>query len=169
MEAVGLEEDKDFKRYYMGARDMLDSLKDGTTDIVSVPIGLNSSLIIDLCNSADVRFLPVSKEIMNKFNTEFYKEVEPWVWHPIPAGSYRLQDDEVPTCAYMGIQATTKQMDADVVYEIVKLWWEYEDERNEMHAAIKDCTEEATKALLAHPPAPFHEGALRYYKERGWV
>ena len=55
----------------------------------------------------------------------------------------------------------------DVVYEMVKAVFENFDEFKKLHPAFANLDpKEMVKAGLS---APLHPGALRYYKEKGWL
>ncbi len=54
-----------------------------------------------------------------------------------------------------------------VVYAVVKAVFENFDSFKKLHPAFANLTEKemVTKGISA----PIHEGAMRYYKERGWM
>jgi TRAP-type uncharacterized transport system substrate-binding protein len=69
-----------------------------------------------------------------------------------------------------GVLATvvsSSDVDADQVYEIVKALFENLDYFRRMHVVFRDLDPRAmiTKGLSV----PLHEGARRYYRERGWL
>lgn len=85
----------------------------------------------------------------------------------IPGGMY--PNNPNPTTTY-GVQATvisSAKVPADVVYTIVKTVFDNLDEFKKLHPALANLKpEEMVKAGLS---APLHEGAARFYKEKGWI
>jgi len=56
---------------------------------------------------------------------------------------------------------------ADVVYLVVKTVFDNLDEFKKLHPALANLKpEEMVKNGLS---APLHEGAARFYKEKGWI
>jgi TRAP-type uncharacterized transport system substrate-binding protein len=56
---------------------------------------------------------------------------------------------------------------ANTVYAVVKAVFDSFDEFKKLHPALSHLTPQAmTKDGLS---APLHEGAMKYYKEKGWV
>jgi hypothetical protein len=74
-----------------------------------------------------------------------------------------------PTTTY-GVQATivsSAKVPADVVYVVVKTVFDNLDEFKKLHPALANLkAEDMVKNGLS---APLHEGAARYYKEKGWI
>jgi TRAP transporter TAXI family solute receptor len=85
----------------------------------------------------------------------------------IPGGMY--PNNPNPTTTY-GVQATvvsSAKVPADVVYVVVRTVFENLDEFKKLHPALANLKpEDMVKNGLS---APLHEGAARYYKEKGWI
>jgi TRAP transporter TAXI family solute receptor len=85
----------------------------------------------------------------------------------IPGGMY--PNNPNPTTTY-GVQATivsSAKVPADVVYVVVKTVFDNLDEFKKLHPALAHLkAEDMVKNGLS---APLHEGAARYYKEKGWI
>jgi uncharacterized protein len=85
----------------------------------------------------------------------------------IPGGMYANNPN--PTTTY-GVAATlvvsAKQPD-DVVYNLVKATFDNFDEFKKLHPAFANL--EPKNMLKAGLSAPLHPGALKYYKEKGWM
>ncbi len=72
----------------------------------------------------------------------------------------------MPTYGTRATLVTTGSVPADVVYELVKAALARLEELTAQHAALAEL--DARGMIAAGNSAPFHEGALRYYRERGW-
>ena len=75
-----------------------------------------------------------------------------------------------PDITTFGVGATfvtSADVPADVVYVVVKAVFENFDDFKKLHPAFANLkAEEMIKDSLS---APLHEGAIRYYKEKGWM
>ena len=85
----------------------------------------------------------------------------------IPGGMY--PNNSKPTTTF-GVQATvvsSAKVPADVVYAVTRAVFENLDEFKKLHPALANLKpEDMIKNGLS---APLHEGAARYYKEKGWI
>lgn len=57
-------------------------------------------------------------------------------------------------------------MSEDTVYKFVKTFFENLDDFKASHAAFRNLKPEE---MLQGLTAPLHPGAVKYYKERGWM
>ncbi len=71
-----------------------------------------------------------------------------------------------PTACWPRWSSSTK-VPADTVYQVVKAVFDNFDEFKKLHPALANLKpENMVKDGLS---APLHEGAARYYKEKGWI
>jgi len=85
----------------------------------------------------------------------------------IPGGLYKGNDQATQSIGGKAVLSTTSKVDAEVVYQLVKSVFENIERFQRLHPAFKDLKpEEMIEVGLS---APLHEGAERYYKERGWL
>ena len=63
--------------------------------------------------------------------------------------------------------STSAKAPADSVYQVVKAVFDNFDEFKKLHPAFANL--EPENMVKDGNSAPLHEGALRYYKEKGWV
>lgn len=89
----------------------------------------------------------------------FYSYVE------IPGGLYRANPQTVTTFGVRATVVTSADTSADVVYELVKAVFENLDAFRKYHAAFTNLA--AQKMVSEGLSAPLHEGAVRYFKEKG--
>ena len=120
------------------------SIKEATTSCASVLVNVTGSAVDSL----------VSKNA-------FYRTAT------IPGGMYNGSPNDTKT---FGVGATfvssTKVADR-VVYEVVKAVFENFDRFKKLHPAFRVLKEkEMIKDGLS---APLHAGAVKYYKEKGWM
>lgn len=80
---------------------------------------------------------------------------------------YQGNPNDVPTFGVRATFVTSADVPDDVVYAIVKAVFDNFDRFKKLHPAFAnlDPKEMITKGLSA----PLHPGAIKYYKERGWM
>ncbi len=84
----------------------------------------------------------------------------------IPAGMYNNKED-INTFGVGATFVTSADVPEDVVYVVVKAVFENFDQFKKLHPAFANLKpEEMVKDSLS---APLHDGAAKYYKEKGWM
>ena len=85
----------------------------------------------------------------------------------IPKGTYpKYQTADVPTIIMATTLMVSKDLDVDTVYNITKALCENTDKLPAIDASMKvfNC-----KTAVKNRPVPVHPGALKYYKEMGYL
>jgi TRAP transporter TAXI family solute receptor len=85
----------------------------------------------------------------------------------VPGGMYPGNPDAVSTFGVKATLVASTTLDADTVYETVKAVFENLERMGEMHPAFAGL--DPAKMISEGLTAPLHEGARRYYVERGWI
>ena len=148
---------------YVGYADSAALLKDGHSDVYMAVTSCPQSTIIDLNFRPGIRLLPVDAEHMKKV-----LEMEPGLMDTvIPKTAYKDMDADVPAVGTVTCIVINKNIPDDVAYKIVKTLY---DNWPELAKVKKQAIEESLpeKALLG-ARIPVHPGALKYYKEKGYV
>src|SRR5690554_4188473 len=139
------------------------ALNDNNIDAMTYFVGHPNGAIQEATTTVDAVLVPITGPEIDKLLAEktYYTKAE------VPGGLYRGNDGATPSIGGKAVLSTTTQVDAEVVYQLVKAVFENLDRFKRLHPAFADLTpEEMIKAGLT---APLHEGAERYYKERGWL
>jgi TRAP transporter TAXI family solute receptor len=85
----------------------------------------------------------------------------------IPGGLYPNNAQATETYGVLATVVATSKTPAETVYQVVKAVFDNFEEFKKLHPALSILkAEDMVKAGLS---APLHEGAARYYKEKGWV
>lgn len=85
----------------------------------------------------------------------------------IPAGTYSTITKDVTTFGVKATFVTSSRVSADMVYEVTRAVFENFEAFKSLHPAFANLT---PKAMISEGlSAPLHEGAVRYYKEQGWM
>jgi TRAP transporter TAXI family solute receptor len=85
----------------------------------------------------------------------------------VPGGTYAGNPNDVATFGPRATLLTTTALPAEVAYQVVKAVFENFDRFRAMHPALRNLA--TAEAVGPGNTAPFHEGALRYYRERHWL
>ena len=120
------------------------TIKEATTSCESKLINVNNDTIKELANSAD-----------------YYAMAK------IPGGMYTGTDADIETFGVGATFVASANTSPDVVYEITKAVFENFKRFKKMHPAFENLEE--AMMIKNNLSAPLHEGAVRYYKERGWM
>ncbi len=84
----------------------------------------------------------------------------------IPAGMYNNKED-IHTFGVGATFVTSADVPEDVVYVVVKSVFENLDQFRKLHPAFRHLD---PKAMIKDSlSAPLHRGAIKYYKEKGWM
>ena len=85
----------------------------------------------------------------------------------LPAMSYPGQTEPIATLSNTTSVTTLSTLPNDTVYMLVKATFENIDALTQLHPSLSKLTPK--KMARKDLGAPLHDGALRYYKEKGWL
>jgi TRAP transporter TAXI family solute receptor len=139
------------------------ALCDGKIDGFFYAVGHPSANIQDPTTICGAKLVSLTGPAVDKL----VKDKPYYAMATIPGGMY--PNNPNPTTTY-GVQATivsSAKVPADVVYAITKAVFDNLDEFKKLHPALAHLkAEDMVKNGLS---APLHEGAVRYYKEKGLI
>lgn len=105
---------------------------------------------------------------MDTANIDKYLAARPYaVRSEIAAGTYPSLTAAVPTVAVLATFTTHANVSDELVYAAVKSMFENFDELKKLHPSLSNL--DPAKMVTQGLTAPLHPGALRYYKEKGWL
>jgi TRAP transporter TAXI family solute receptor len=85
----------------------------------------------------------------------------------IPGGMYPGNDQDIQTYGVLATVVSSSKVPANTVYAVVKAVFDNFDEFKKLHPAFANLKpENMVKDGLS---APLHDGAVKYFKEKGWV
>ncbi|MEW7975796.1 MAG: TAXI family TRAP transporter solute-binding subunit [Candidatus Thiodiazotropha endolucinida] len=136
------------------------ALCDNKIDAMIYTVGHPNASIKEAATACDTHLVPVSGEVVNALiaTNPYYASAV------IPAGMYRGSDSETATFGVKATLVTSETVDEAVVYQLVKAVFENLAVFRNLHPAFSHLQAEE---MLKGNSAPFHAGALRYYKEKG--
>jgi len=139
------------------------ALCDGKIDGFFYAVGHPSANIQDPTTICGAKLVNLTGPAVDKL----VKEKPYYAVATIPGGMY---PNNPQTTTTFGVQATivsSAKVPADVVYTVVKTVFDNLEEFKKLHPALANLKpEDMIKNGLS---APLHEGAAKYYKEKGWI
>ena len=139
------------------------ALNDNNIDAMTYFVGHPNGAIQEATTTVDAVLVPISGPEIDALLSEksYYTKAE------IPAGLYKGNDTPTPSIGGKAVLSASANTSPELVYQVVKSVFDNLERFKRLHPAFKDLDEqEMIKAGLS---APLHEGAVRYYKERGWM
>lgn len=139
------------------------ALSDNNIDAMTYFVGHPNGAIQEATTTVDAVLVPITGADIDKLLSEksYYTKAE------IPGGLYKGNDGATQSIGGKAVLSVSSKTDADVVYQLVKSVFENIDRFRKLHPAFADLKEE--DMIKVGLTAPLHEGAARYYKERGWL
>jgi TRAP transporter TAXI family solute receptor len=163
MEAKGWTNDVYALASELTAAEQASALADNNIDAMVYVVGHPNGSIQEATTTVDANLIPLT-------GPEVDALVEKYPYYTksvIPGGLYAGNEEDVETFGVAATFVTDADTDADVVYQTVKSVFENFDRFKRLHPAFAKL--EPSEMISKGLSAPLHEGAARYYKERGWI
>jgi TRAP transporter TAXI family solute receptor len=139
------------------------ALCDGKIDGFFYGVGHPSANIQDPTTSCGAKLVSVTGPAVDKLIAEkpYYAKAV------IPAGLYPNNPEATTTYGVLATVVASAKTPPETVYQVVKAVFDNFEEFKKLHPALGHLKpENMVKDGLS---APLHEGAARYYKEKGWI
>jgi uncharacterized protein len=139
------------------------ALGDNKVDAIIYTVGNPNGSIQEAVSTVDAHLVPVTGPEIDKLISEnpYYAKAT------IPGGMYPGTPDDVETFGVKATFVTSADVPDEVVYEVVKAVFDNFDRFKKLHPAFETLKEE--EMIKDGLSAPLHPGAIKYYKERGWM
>ena len=162
---LGMSE-KDFERWggslvRIGTTGRVDLWKDRHINAFHSISELNAPEVTEAMATREGRLLGLTEPVRDMLVEEFG-----FIKMEIPPGTYPNQDYAVPSVKLAMVLFTTIDVSKDAIYIITKTIAESEERFRKSFGVFKDWK---TKNMIQSLGTKIHEGALKYYKERGWM
>jgi hypothetical protein len=135
---------------------------DGKIDAYFWLVGHPSALTQESLATCDAHLVNVTGPAIDKLvaDNPFYRKAV------IPAGMYNNKED-IQTFGVGATFVSSADVSDKVVYTIVKAVFDNFEDFKKLHPAFANLTEK--EMITESISAPLHSGAVKYYKERGWM
>jgi len=139
------------------------ALCDGKIDGFFYAVGHPSANIQDPTASCGAKLVSLSGPAVDKL----VKEKPYYAKATIPAALYPNNPQATQTYGVLATFVSSSKVPADTVYAVVKAVFENFEEFKKLHPALAHLD---PKSMVRDGlSAPLHDGALKYYREKGWV
>jgi hypothetical protein len=139
------------------------ALCDNKIDGFFYAVGHPSANIQDPTTTCGAKLIPLTGPVIDKL----VKEHPYFAKATVPGGMYAGNPQPTETYGVLATLVTTAKTPDNVVYALVKATFDNFDELKKLHPAFGNL--DAAKMVKDGLSAPLHAGALKYYKEKGWV
>jgi len=138
------------------------ALCDGKIDAYFWLVGHPSALTQESLATCDAKLVNATGPEIAKLvgDNPYYRSAK------IPAGMYNNESD-IETFGVGATFVSSADVPEEVVYVVVKAVFENFDSFKKLHPAFANLSE--TEMISDSLSAPLHDGAMKYYKERGWM
>ncbi|MBU4517966.1 MAG: TAXI family TRAP transporter solute-binding subunit [Gammaproteobacteria bacterium] len=139
------------------------ALCDNKIDGFFYGVGHPSANIQDPITTCGARLVPMTGPAVDKLvaANSYYAKVN------IPGGLYAGHPNPTPTYGVLASFVTSAKVPDVAVYELVKAVFENFDEFKKLHPAFVGL--DPKNMIKDGLSAPLHPGAVKYYKEKGWM
>lgn len=138
----------------------IEAIRLGSVDGAIIPGGVGAGFLVELALTTDVRFIDFSERmeaLLDRLGPAFFPAT-------IPANTYRGQSQAVVVPALKTVLVTRADLPEELVYRITRAIMGNYEAVARLHQVGRAWT---VANSLESPPIPFHEGAVRYYREIG--
>jgi TRAP transporter TAXI family solute receptor len=139
------------------------ALCDGKIDGFFYLVGHPSANIQDPTTVCGAKLVSVTGPAVDKL----VKAHPYYAYATIPGGLYPGNPQETKTYGVLATVVSSSQVPADRVYAVVKAVFDNFEEFKKLHPAFQLLTPQ--NMIKDGLSAPLHEGALKYYREKGWL
>lgn len=149
---------------YLRITAAVESFKDGHFDGLFYAASQRMAPFINLAQTRKIRLIQLDHKYLDAFvkkDPSFY--IATW---PHNRDVYKNLSNSIETLAYANVVVANKKLDDKIAYAIVKAVAENFDKVRVGDTSLNDFD---PKDMARNVGTPFHPGALRYYRERGWI
>lgn len=139
------------------------ALCDNKIDAFSFVVGHPAANIQDPTTTCGAKLVSITGPAVDKL----LKEYPYYAAATIPGGMYASNPDPVQTFGVVASFVTSSKVADDVVYTMVKAVFDNFEEFKKLHPAFANL--EPQHMVKDGLSAPLHDGAVKYYKEKGWM
>jgi TRAP transporter TAXI family solute receptor len=146
-----------------GGSDLAAMVKDGKLDMMLDHTSAQSSTMVEIAMTANVRFMKWEDATLTWFYEHGFQPVV------LPANSFRGQTQDIinagsPDCIFVNAK-----MSDDVAYILTKAMCEDRDELVKQYSSMWPLNPKTAWEPMRRGGVPLHPGAERYYREMGYM
>jgi len=139
------------------------ALCDNKIDGFFYGVGHPSANIQDPTTTCGAKLVPLTGAAVDKLVAAkpYYAKVA------IPGGLYANNPNPTQTYGVLATMVSSSKIPAETVYQVVKATFDNFNEFKSLHPALANL--DPKNMIKDGNSAPLHDGAVKYYKEKGWM
>jgi len=163
MEAFGMKMSGFSLAAELKGSEVAQAICDGKIEAMIYTVGHPAAAVTQAASSCDVELVSVTGAPIDKLiaDNSFYRVAS------VPGGMYQGSPNDTTTFGVGATVITSTAVPEEVVYTVVKAVFDNFADFKKLHPAFANLNEE--QMISDGLSAPLHPGALKYYKERGWM
>ena len=162
MDAAGWTKDDFSLATELTSTEQSKALCDGKIDAYIYSVGVPNAGVSIATDGCGARIVNFDNDLAKGFVTD---KNPYYAWATIPKGTYKSTAADVKTWGVKATFVTSAKVPDDVVYEVVRAVFENIDDFRSLHPAFANLD---PKTMVTDGlSAPIHNGAMKYYKEKG--
>ena len=163
LRAAGLDPTKDIRPVSLGVAQSVDALKDGKIDAFFWSGGVPTASILDLAGTQGVAWRLIPNDdalgpLTQAYGPSLYSRLV------VPRDAYPGLPSDVGVIGVANLLVVHADMPDQLAYDITRLMFEHQADLVSVH---REAAHLKPARASTPSPAPFHPGAVRYYRERG--
>ena len=151
---------EDIKVSNQSFADSADALKNGTIDAAFVVAGYPTTAVTELATNFDFNLLSIDAAHAEKLQADYGF----YYYGVIPANTYSPVKEDVPAVAVMATIVASNKVSPDAIYAFVKGLFDYKADITAGHVKGNELD---LNTAVSGVSIPWHEGAEKFYKEKG--
>ena len=163
LEALGWDESAFALASELKSAEQAAALGDNKVDAIVFTAGHPNGSIQEATTTTDAVLVPVTGPAIDKLvaDNPYYAKAT------VPGGMYKGNDKDVETFGVKATFVSSAKVPDEVVYQVVKAVFDNFDRFKKLHPAFANLKEK--DMISGGLSAPLHNGAVKYYKEKGWM
>ena len=162
LKAAGLDADKDIDAKYLSFNEAVTAMKDRQIDAAILLAGIPTAALTDLATTNNIKLTPIEDEVVDIL----LKEYPYFVRYPIPAGTYRGQNEDVQSVAVLALITVKADFDSTLLYEMLETMYANKERIINSHSAGRFINEETA---LDGMSIELHPAAEKFFKDKGII
>jgi TRAP transporter TAXI family solute receptor len=163
LQAVGIDPSRDIQKQSLGVAQAADALKDGKIDAFFWSGGLPTAAVLDLAHTSGITIqLLANDDVLPALQRSYGDSL--YFLRNVPKETYPGLDRDVPVVSVAIVLAVHDNMPEQLAFDITRTLFEKQAELAAIHPEAQNL---ALATAVEGSPAPFHQGSIRYYTERG--
>jgi TRAP transporter TAXI family solute receptor len=163
LESAGIDPARDIRRQNLGPASGADALRDGKLDAMFWISGTGVPALVELAIATGhrMRLLDLSASVaplQQAYGAALFRAAT------IPSRFYPGVGQDVPTVGTPNLLVADAALSGDLAYDITRMLF---GSQSALAAIVPDAKDLSLELAATASPVPYHDGAVRYYRERG--